>query len=75
VSVRAARANFSRLLDAVEGGADVLVLDRGRPRARIAGLQAPRRALVVDRAWLGRMKVSGGGRAEDRVRADRDGRG
>lgn len=41
VNVREAREKISRLLDAVAAGEEIVIVRRGRPAARLVGLNAP----------------------------------
>jgi prevent-host-death family protein len=49
VSVAEAKAHLSEILSEVEAGEDVVITRRGRPIARISGLQKPRKSIDFDR--------------------------
>lgn len=76
VSVREAKAQFSALVARAGAGEEITIAWHGRPRARLAPLEATGGVFRVDHAWLRSMTVKKHGkRAEDLVREDRDARG
>jgi prevent-host-death family protein len=72
-NVRNAKARLSELLDRAAKGEEIVITSDGRPKARLVAVakQAPFR---VNRALLRRTAKKRGTRAEELVRADRDGR-
>lgn len=77
ISVRAAKAHLSGLLDWVAQGREVVITSGGTPKARIAPIHDPKRRKVFQgaAAHLATMpKWKGGPTAEELVRQDRDGR-
>lgn len=78
VTVRAAKAHLSGLLDLVAAGRRVVITSNGKPKARLVPLEAEmtRRPFSGTREHLKSMpKWKGGLTAEEIIRADRDGRG
>lgn len=78
ISVRAAKAHLSGLLDEVAGGREVIITSGGKPKARLVplDLRAQRQPFTGTREHLKAMpKWRGGPTAEELVREDRDGRG
>jgi prevent-host-death family protein len=78
ISVRAAKAHLSALLELVAGGQEVTITSDGQPKARLVGAVAaqPRKVFQGAAAHLARMpRWAGGPTAEELIRADRDGRG
>ena len=78
ISVRAAKAHLSGLLDWVAQGREVVVTSGGTPKARITPIVDPKRRKVFQgsRAHLAKMPPwTGGPTAEEIVRDDRDARG
>jgi len=57
VTVHEARTHLSRLLEAVERGADVVIARAGRPVARPVPVSAPRRPREPG-SWRGRVLVA-----------------
>lgn len=49
ISVAEAKAHLSEILSEVEAGEDVVITRRGRPVARLSGLQKPRKPIDFDR--------------------------
>ncbi len=77
ISVRAAKAHLSGLLDQVAAGREVVITSDGVPKARLVPMEggAQRRAFTGSRAHLKTMpKWQGGPTADEIVREDRDGR-
>src|SRR5258708_21654030 len=78
ISVRAAKAHLSGLLDEVAAGREVVITSDGVPKARLVPMRADaeRRPFQGTREHLKTMpKWRGGQTADEIVRADRDGRG
>lgn len=78
VSVRSAKAHLSALLNLVEGGREIVITSDGKPKARLAPIQASqsRKRFPGSAEHLATMPAwQGGATAEDVIRADRDGRG
>ena len=73
VSVRELKAHWSEIENQVRGGTSFLVLNRGKPAARIVPA-APREVLAWDDHLATAVTTGRGHSAEDTVRADRDGR-
>lgn len=78
ISVRAAKAKLSALLELVAAGQEVTITSDGRPKAVLspAGTRVPRKAFTGTLDHLKTMPAwRGGPSAEEIIRADRDGRG
>ena len=78
ISVRAAKAHLSGLLDVVAGGREVVITSDGVPKARLVPIDPEPKGRPFTGTWehLARMpKWSGGPTAEEIIREDRDGRG
>jgi prevent-host-death family protein len=78
ISVRAAKAHLSGLLELVAAGREVTITSDGKPKARLVPMDAgtQRKPFLGTREHLATMpKWRGGPRAEEIVREDRDGRG
>ncbi len=78
ISVRAAKAHLSGLLDWVAEGREVIVTSGGKPKARITPLSSDshRRAFTGTRTHLASMpQWKGRLTADELVREDRDARG
>jgi prevent-host-death family protein len=78
ISVRAAKAHLSALLDLVEAGREVTITSDGKPKARLVplGAGAQRKPFLGTREHLATMpKWRGGPTAEEIIREDRDSRG
>lgn len=78
ISVRAAKAHLSGLLDLVEAGREVTITSGGKPKARLVPIGAgeQRKPFLGTREHLKTMpKWRGGPTADEIVREDRDGRG
>lgn len=79
ISVRAAKAHLSALLNLVEGGHEITITSGGKPKARLSGIERKLRNRVPftgTREHLATMpKWDGGPTADEIIRADRDGRG
>ena len=78
ISVRAAKAHLSALLELVAGGTEVTITSDGKPKARLVSAVAPKpRKLFSGMGdYLKSMPMQTEGPfADEIVRADRDGRG
>ena len=78
ISVRAAKAHLSGLLEEVAQGREVVITSGGKPKARLVPMEAgaQRVPFTGTREHLETMpKWRGGLTAEEVVREDRDGRG
>ncbi len=78
ISVRAAKAHLSGLLDEVAAGREVVITSDGVPKARLVPMdhKPERKVFTGTREHLATMpKWSGGLTAEEIIRADRDARG
>ena len=78
ISVRAAKAHLSGLLDQVAAGLEVVITSDGVPKARLVPMDggSQRRAFTGSREHLKTMpKWQGGATADEIVREDRDARG
>jgi prevent-host-death family protein len=78
ISVRAAKAHLSGLLEVVAAGREVTITSDGKPKARLVpmGTGSERKPFLGTREHLKTMpKWRGGPTADEIVRADRDGRG
>jgi prevent-host-death family protein len=77
ISVRAAKAHLSGLLEEVAGGREVVITSDGVPKARLVPMshKRERKVFTGTREHLSKMpKWSGGPTAEELIRADRDSR-
>ncbi len=78
ISVRAAKAHLSGLLDEVAAGREVVITSDGVPKARLVPMSAEtqRKPFTGTREHLKKMPPwTGGPTADEIVREDRDGRG
>ncbi|HVJ44793.1 MAG TPA: type II toxin-antitoxin system prevent-host-death family antitoxin [Luteolibacter sp.] len=77
ISVRAAKAHLSGLLDLVAGGREIVITSDGKPKAKLVPVQEkPRKVFRGSREHLAKMPPwRGGPTAEELIREDRDGRG
>ena len=77
VSVRAAKAHLSALLDLVAGGHEITITSDGKPKARLVGAAAarPRKVFQGMGDYLLKQPVHRGPSAEEIIREDRDSRG
>jgi len=78
ISVRAAKAHLSGLLDLVAAGREIVITSDGKPKAYLSpwGSRAKRKPFSGTREHLASMPPwSGGPTAEELIREDRDGRG
>lgn len=78
ISVRAAKAHLSALLDLAAGGREITITSNGKPKAVLSSVGA-RQARKVFTGSLARLRKlpmqTEGPFAEEIIRADRDGRG
>ncbi|HEX8372166.1 MAG TPA: type II toxin-antitoxin system Phd/YefM family antitoxin [Chthoniobacterales bacterium] len=76
VSVRAAKAHLSSLLDLVEQGGEVVITSNGKPKARLvsAASASRRQPLAFSPGYIA-PAWRGGATADEMIREDRDGRG
>ena len=77
ISVRAAKAHLSGLLDEVAAGREVVITSDGVPKARLVPMTSRKERKVFTGTWehLARMpKWKGGPTADELIRADRDSR-
>ena len=78
ISVRAAKAHLSGLLDEVAAGREVVITSDGVPKARLVPMDREPARKVFTGTWehLAKMpKWSGGPTADELIREDRDSRG
>lgn len=78
ISVRAAKAHLSGLLELVASGREIVVTSGGVPKARLVPMSHQRERKVFTGTWehLARMpKWKGGPTADGLIREDRDSRG
>ena len=78
ISVRAAKAHLSGLLDEVAAGREVIITSDGVPKARLVPMSSEEPRKVFTGTWdhLAKMpKWSGGPTADELIREDRDARG
>lgn len=78
ISVRAAKAHLSGLLDEVAAGREVVITSDGVPKARLVPMDRDPKGKPFTGTWehLARMpKWKGGPTAEEIIREDRDARG
>lgn len=78
ISVRAAKAHLSALLDLVAGGTEVTITSDGKPKAKLVSAVATERRKVfmgMGDHFKSMPMQTEGPFADEIVRADRDGRG
>ena len=77
ISVRAAKAHLSGLLDEVAAGREVVITSDGVPKARLVPMtERPRKVFTGTREHLKKMPPwRGGPTADELIRKDRDARG
>jgi prevent-host-death family protein len=78
ISVRAAKAHLSALLDLVAGGREITITSDGEPKAVLSPIGKSGRQKVFTGTWEHLKKMPpwrGGPLAEEIIREDRDGRG
>jgi prevent-host-death family protein len=78
ISVRAAKAHLSALLELVAGGQEITITSDGEPKATLSpvGKREARKVFTGTREHLKKMPPwRGGPMAEQIIREDRDGRG
>ena len=74
VNVRAAKDNFSSLLEEASRGHEIIITSDGKPKARLVPYHMKRKRFKVDWALLRSMPVTPGPAAEEIIREERDGR-
>jgi prevent-host-death family protein len=78
ISVRAAKAHLSALLEMVAGGQEVTITSDGKPKAVLSPVGKRKERKVFTGTWAHLKKMPpwrGGPAAEEIIREDRDGRG
>jgi prevent-host-death family protein len=77
ISIRAAKAHLSALLELVAGGHEITITSDGKPKAKLVGAAAkPRKVFTGMGDYLKSMPVQTEGPfADEIIRADRDARG
>jgi prevent-host-death family protein len=78
ISVRAAKAHLSALLELVSGGQEITITSDGKPKAVLSPVGKREKRKVFTGTWEHLKKMPpwrGGPTAEELIRADRDGRG
>ena len=78
ISVRAAKAHLSALLELVAGGQEITITSDGQPKAVLSPVAKREARKVFTGTWEHLKKMPpwrGGPTAEEIIRADRDGRG
>ena len=78
VSVRAAKAHLSALLELVAGGQEITITSDGEPKAVLSPIGKREKRKVFTGTWAHLKKMPpwrGGWTAEEIIREDRDGRG
>jgi prevent-host-death family protein len=77
ISVRAAKAHLSALLELVAGGREITITSDGEPKAVLSPVEKPnaRKVFLGMGDYLMKQPIHDGPSAEEIVRADRDGRG
>jgi len=74
VNVRAAKDNFSSLLEEAARGHEIIITSDGEPKAKLVPYHMKRKRFKVDWALLRSMPITAGPAAEDIIREERDGR-
>jgi prevent-host-death family protein len=78
ISVRAAKAHLSALLELVAGGQEITITSDGQPKAVLSPVGKRESRKVFTGTWEHLKKMPpwrGGPTAEEAIREDRDGRG
>jgi prevent-host-death family protein len=76
ISVRAAKAKLSALLEMVASGQEVTITSDGKPKAKLVTAAKPRKVFTGTWEHLKKMPMQTKGPfADEIIRADRDGRG
>ena len=78
ISVRAAKAHLSALLELVAGGQEITITSDGQPKAVLSPVAKREKRKVFTGTWEHLKKMPpwrGGPTAEEIIREDRDGRG
>lgn len=76
ISVRAAKAHLSALLELVAGGREITITSDGKPKARLikAGTREPGKVFQGMGDFLMKQPIHGGPTADEIIRAERDSR-
>ncbi len=76
ISVRAAKAHLSALLDLVAAGQEITITSDGKPKARLVKVEPRERGKVFQGMgdYLMKQPIHGGPTADEIIRADRDSR-
>ena len=75
INVRAAKDQFSSLIEQAAAGNEVIITSDGQPKAKLVPFKSSRRPFRVDWALLRSVKPKAGAKsAEEIVREERDGR-
>ncbi len=77
ISVRAAKAHLSALLELVAGGSQITITSDGEPKAVLSPVEKnkPRKVFTGMGDYLLKQPIHGGPSAEEIIRQDRDSRG
>jgi prevent-host-death family protein len=74
INVRAAKDSLSSLLEEAARGTEIIITSDGKPKAKLVPMQASRKRFKVDWELLKLTPAMPGPKAEELIRADRDGR-
>jgi prevent-host-death family protein len=76
ISVRAAKAHLSALLDLVAAGQEITITSDGKPKAKLVKAETHERGKVFQGMgdYLMKQPIHGGPTADEIIRADRDSR-
>ena len=76
ISVRAAKAHLSALLDLVAAGQEITITSDGQPKAKLVRVEEARPRMVFQGMgdYLMKQPIHGGPTADEIIRADRDSR-
>jgi prevent-host-death family protein len=76
ISVRAAKAHLSALLDLVAAGQEITITSDGKPKAKLVKAETRERGKVFQGMgdYLMKQPIHGGPTADEIIRADRDSR-
>ena len=77
ISVRAAKAHLSALLDLVAGGREITITSDGEPKAKLVKAEPQKRGKIFTGMgdYLMKQPIHRGPSAEEIIREDRDARG
>jgi prevent-host-death family protein len=77
ISVRAAKAHLSALLDLVAGGREIIITSDGKPKAKLVSVAEarPRKVFEGLSDYLMKQPIHRGPTADEIIREDRDARG